>query len=423
MLPGPPPQQAPQHDQSAPAGSALVQGRAAGNPPALWAPGGPPQQLLSTATAVPTGAAAALRQGPPTTWQGPHTTEQGASVAGYRLPSAGQGPPIVGQTPLTTPQPYPTAGQGPLSAAQAPSITGHGPSTTGRGSAAAWHGPAGAWQAPPSAVHRGPTSTTSGYVDDETSLLIDLEDIADVFGQNTSPLPPGRPQWEPEGPPQGPPQAPPQEGPHGLPQEAPRVPLWGAPPKGLPQGPSQGKPENEPQASYEAFAGSSHLRGSCPGVPTLARNLPIPAAVGDPASASAGFGIAASLDNQDKLAGEDGEGAPFWLFGAVLDARSGTKKGKEWELLVTDGMRMFLAVAGRAVGERMLINVKQTSLFSPIPAIEQLKTVQGHFLLDVKGGNEGEQQVHVLSFRASAPGHEVTEKLKYLYTAITGEET
>ncbi|OEH75061.1 hypothetical protein cyc_07572 [Cyclospora cayetanensis] len=294
---------------------------------------------------------------------------------------------------------------------------------------------------------QGPPAGSSGFVEeDASSLLLDLDDIADAFEQDVPQLPPNRHTCGPRGVSQGPPNAhaapqlpslqrpfealpPAGDGDpvHSPPQQL--GPLQGRTLNGRSQGPPQGPPLQgppearifgDPQGFCQHLSIPSHpASGKCSGACTSESYLPISANdKGSPRGPVDLEGTAAPPPQLEVRLGKEGALSPFWLFGAVVDAREGKAEEAEWELLVTDGLRVFPAVTGAATGQRMMQEVVQTSLFSHIPAVSQLRNVQGYFLLGIQGSAAETHRVRVLSFRLSAPSGEVTEKLKYLYSVI-----
>ncbi|KAL8451702.1 hypothetical protein Emed_001864 [Eimeria media] len=238
---------------------------------------------------------------------------------------------------------------------------------------------------PPSGAPQGPLSYQQNYGAEASDLLIDLEDIADAFGQDNSPLHPAPPQW-------------------------------GAPPAQPAGSLLRQRPPVVP-------AELSRAAESCPAAFAEAGEAETPREEVVDLSVSEGHekrtGCMHSSPNQQTA----GTGSPpFWLYGAVLDAREGRSGGAEWELLVTDGMRVFLAFAAGEVTEKMAEAVKQPALYRSLSSVERLRSVQGHFLLTLKGKHAQDEEAHVVSFRAVAPAAELTEKLKFLYSAITGKQ-
>ncbi|KAL8425863.1 hypothetical protein ACSSS7_008301 [Eimeria intestinalis] len=243
----------------------------------------------------------------------------------------------------------------------------------------------GTARGPRSEAPQGLPSYQQSYETEASDLLIDLEDIADAFGQDNSPLHSTTSQWR------GPQMK--SGGPH-LRQMSP----------GAPAELSRAA-ESCPAAFVEVEEGSNPGAG--------ARNL----------SASLGHEKRSwcMQSSQGEQTPHGDAACPFWLFGAVLDAREARSGEAEWELLVTDGMRVFLAFASGAMTERMGEAVNQPALYPSLPAVERLRSVQGHFFISLKGKHGEEEQAHVIGFRAMAPASELTEKLKFLYSAITGK--
>ncbi|KAL8439540.1 hypothetical protein Efla_007684 [Eimeria flavescens] len=317
------------------------------------------------------------QQGPPGEQQKPPMNRQGAPRREQLAHlTERQGAPPAGAATASTPGPYFEARRGAHAAWQEPSRPWQGPQAT-----AAWGAEPSGDQGPPSGAPQVPPPYQHAYAAYDSSLLIDLEDIADAFEQDSSSMYTSPPQCPPAMHAGGPP----MQGPLRDPAEAARA------------------------------------AGSCP----AAFTLPGAAASfqkGEPSLfSSAGHEAPAGAARQEQQPTVESKSSPFWLFGAVLDAREGSKEGEEWQLLVTDGMRVFVAFAARNVGERMMQAVLQPTLFSPLTSVERLRSVQGHFLLELKEQLGGEQEVHILSFRANAPSEEITEKLEFLYTAITGK--
>ncbi|CDJ38333.1 hypothetical protein, conserved [Eimeria tenella] len=310
---------------------------------------------------------------------------------------------------------------------------------------------------------QGPLSCPRGPPADAAALLLDLDDIAGAFGQETPPhvegpqggscektqfgSPGGPPQQPRQGAPQGPlgpPGAP--QGPLGAPQEGWR---WGAP--GTFSGAqelqqqmlSRGSPAEgalrDPAAAAAAAAAAEErfncradwasaaaetLRGVC------TPHADSPGGGGEPTSASESRGTAAAAAAAAaataaaaaRAGTQEAGGPPFWLFGAVLDARESLGEGGEWELLVTDGLGVFAAAAAAEAAAAVVQQVQQTSLVPPLPQLERLRNAQGHFLLQVKGEDPKNQTVHILAFRAKAPREEVKEKLNFLLALLAGEQ-
>ncbi|KAL8440912.1 hypothetical protein Emag_007622 [Eimeria magna] len=241
------------------------------------------------------------------------------------------------------------------------------------------------WE-PSSGAPQGPPSYQQNYGAEASDLLIDLEDIADAFGHDSSPHHSAPSQW-------------------GAPSVEATGPLLRQGPSVVPAELSRAA-ESCPAAFPEAEEASTALRAEVDDLPV---------SVGHEERT---WCRQSSQDQQTSATGSP----PFWLYGAVLDAREGGSGGADWELLVTDGMRVFLAFAAWGVTERMAEAVKQPALYPSISSVERLRNVQGHFLITLKGKHAQDEQAHVLSFRAVAPASELTEKLKFLYSAITGKQ-
>ncbi|KAL8271345.1 hypothetical protein Esti_004679 [Eimeria stiedai] len=349
--------------------------------PALsTAPQGPPTgntDLEREAAGAPWGP---LQQDPfAATRGGGQAPTQGGHGAGYQsdwtgAPNERQGP------PSERPRPQAQAAQGNVMQ------RAHEPQRGPPYSAAPWEVKSGTTRGPPSGAPQGPPSYQQNYEAEASDLLIDLEDIADAFGQDNSPLHSAPSQW-------------------GAPSVKPAGPLlWQRP---LPVIPAE----------------LSLAAGSCPAAFAEAGEAAAPRAEADALSASVGhekrtWCMQSSQCQQTLSTGRP----PFWLFGAVLDAREGRSGGADWELLVTDGMRVFHAFADGDMTEKMAEAVKQPALYRSLSAVERLRSVQGHFLLGLKGKHGKEEQVHVVSFRAIAPASELTEKLNFLYSAMTGKQ-
>lgn len=354
----------------------------AGGSSAFSGQGGP---LLHPRSALPLAAGwqqPAQADGAPNTWQG--------------APQSGLNPPAQGlqaakQRPLNNSWQGPTA---PGRSAPA------GWSGSGAGTGQQQQGPLAA-QRPPAGAPQRPSRHNYDYSHAESSLLVDLDDIADAFGHETFLPHPGPPCWAPQ---QAPSKGRPPASIQKLPQEA----------------PPQGAPQEPPHESIRTSPSPSRAAETFAAVCSLPDEAPPPETTGRVSGAFMGQQAAACGQSQIQQPRQSEDTEPFWLFGAVLDARKGRGDGRELELLMTDGMKVFLAFAQHGTADAMMSGVKQTGLFSPISPIEQLKSVQGHFLLNIRG-QHANKKVHILSFRANAPSREVTEKIKFLYSAITGK--
>lgn len=422
------------------------------NAAAFGAVGGPPAQTPAATTAAAGGPQQHQQGptvthgygGPPSIGQngGPQSREQGPPSSSWR------GPPAAGQTAFNS-------GQGPPPE-QIGSCGGAAEGPPSR----AWPGTTHTWQgAPPSGAAQGPLSCSSSVAHDESSLLLDLEDIADAFGQEPPAQQTAPPQWKPEEPPpppqespvewqqqgpswvqqQGPPQGPPklshqQHQPgsqttiqyecQGAPQQVCRQLLDQLPSPGPLQWPptSQEKPQqviyDDSRAALEgeSVSGSESITGVCTPQSESSSLCREPHA---PVQASGVTG--ASFANQGKGSSGDPEvrEAPFWVFGAVINARERGEAGAEWDLLITDGMRVFAAVSGAELGNAIINEVRHTSLFPSLSPVEKMRSVQGQFLVQIHRNVNAERgRVRIIAFRANAPRGEVAEKLKYLRSLI-----